>query len=148
MQRYCAYQDRCHQEVRNKLLQLNIFGNELEDIMTLLIADGFLNEERYAKSYARGKFRIKKWGRNKIKQQLQLRHISSYCIKIAMGEIDEEEYYLTLKKLIENQLNKYQRLNNLIRKDKAIKYAHRRGFEAVLIFEVIKEFESNSDILW
>ena len=79
LQRYCAYQDRCHQEVRTKLIDLGVFGDTLEEIITDLIKDNFLNEERFARSYARGKFRMRKWGRIKIRQELKLRKISDYC---------------------------------------------------------------------
>lgn len=147
LKRYCAYQDRCHQEVRTKLLSLKIYGDELEEIMAELISDNFLNEERYSKSFARGKFRIKRWGRNKIKQRLQLKRISSYCIKKGLEEIDEEEYKTTLRGILETQIIKYADSPEIIKKDKAIKYAAGRGYEAQLIFEVIRDFEINSDIL-
>lgn len=147
LKRYCAYQDRCHQEVRYKLLSLKIYGDELEELIADLIAENYLNEERYAQSFSRGKFRIKKWGRNKIKQHLQMKKVSSYCIKKGMEEIDEEEYMISLRQIIELNLVKNSELPVLIKKDKAIKYAAGRGYEAVLIFEIIKDLEINSDIL-
>ena len=100
LQRYCAYQDRCHQEVRTKLLNLGIYGDDLEEIMADLISENFLNEERYARSFARGKFRMKKWGRNRIRQELKMRNISAYCLRKAMTEIEEEDYLKTLKEVI------------------------------------------------
>ncbi len=100
MQRYCAYQDRCHSEVRSKLLDLGIYGDELEEVIAELITDNFLNEERFARSYARGKFNIKKWGRIRIKQELKRRHITAYCLRKAMEEIEEEDYLKTLEGLI------------------------------------------------
>jgi regulatory protein len=93
LQAYCAYQDRCHSEVRSKLLDLGIYGDDLEDIIVALIEDNFLNEERYARSYARGKFRIKQWGRLRIRRELKFRKISDYCIRKAMEEIDENDYH-------------------------------------------------------
>ncbi len=146
LQRYCAYQDRCHQEVRKKLLSLKIFGTDLEEVIAQLISDDFLNEERFARSYARGKFRLKKWGRNKIKQQLQARYISAYCIKKGMEEIDEEDYLGTLNELISKTSKKYAELDALIRKDKVIKYAYSRGYEAALIFGVIREKELKGEL--
>ena len=78
LQRYCAYQDRCHQEVRSKLLDLGIYGHDLEEVIVALIEDNFLNEERFARSFTRGKLRIKHWGRNKILQELKKKNI--FCL--------------------------------------------------------------------
>ena len=84
IQRYCAYQDRCHQEVRTRLLDMGVYADWLEEIIVQLIEENFLNEERFARSFARGKFRIKQWGRNRIRQELKKRNISAYCIRMAM----------------------------------------------------------------
>ena len=105
LQRYCAYQDRCHQEVRNKLLELGIFGDDLEEIIYDLIQENFLNEERYARSFARGKFRIKKWGRNRIRQELKMRNISDYCLRKAMTEIEENQYLNVLREVLRKKDN-------------------------------------------
>ncbi len=133
LQRYCAYQDRCHQEVRSKLLSLGIYGMDLEDIMVQLIEEKFLDEERFARSFARGKFRMKQWGRKRIVQELKKRNISDYCIRKALTEIDEEEYHLTLHKVLKKRFslasgNKYER------RKKAIDAALRRGYEPELVF--------------
>lgn len=144
LRKYCAYQDRCHKEVRTKLLSLKVYGEELEEIISALIQDNFLNEERFARSYARGKFRIKKWGLNKIKQQLKLRQISEYCIKKAEEEIDRTEYRETLQVILEAQMEKNKNLSFLLSRDKAIKYALGRGYEAKLIYEIIKSLEENA----
>ncbi len=141
--RYCAYQDRCHQEVRQKIISLKIYGDDLEEIITELIKQDFLNEERYARSFARGKFRLKKWGRNKIKQQLYARRISDYCIRKAMTEIEEEDYIDTLREVINKKVNQLDNEPKLIRKDKAIKYALSRGYESNLIFKIVKELEED-----
>ncbi len=141
--RYCAYQDRCHQEVRQKIISLKIYGDDLEEIITELIKQDFLNEERYARSFARGKFRLKKWGRNKIKQQLYARRISDYCIRKAMTEIEEEDYIDTLREVINKKVNQLVDQPKLIRKDKAIKYALSRGYESNLIFKIVKELEED-----
>jgi regulatory protein len=97
---YCAYQERCHSEVRTKLLDLGIRGLDLENYIVLLIQDDFLNEERFAKAYAGGKFRVLKWGKVKIMQGLKLKNVSAYCIKKGMQEIPDDDYEATIKKLI------------------------------------------------
>jgi len=138
LQHYCAYQDRCHQEVRTKLLNIKVYGDDLEDVMTELIKDNYLNEERFAMSYCRGKFRIKKWGRNKILQGLKLKRISDYCIRKGMKEIDEEEYIQTLEMILDKNIEKNKKLGLMIAKDKSLKYAISRGFEINLILEILK----------
>ena len=145
LQRYCAYQDRCHQEVRSKLLDLGIYGMELEEIIVELISDNFLNEERFACSYARGKFRIKRWGRIRIRQELKKRQISDYCIKKAMQEIEEETYrkalidLLIYKKGLLKEPNEYQLRNKLAQ------YAFNKGFESKLVWEVFKNLNSSDE---
>ena len=143
LKRYCTYQDRCHSEVRTKLISLKIYGDDLEEVMTELIKADYLNEERFARSFARGKFRLKKWGRNKIKQHLYAKRISAYCIKKGMEEIDEDEYYDTLREVMFKKVEQRPELSKLIRKDKSIKYAVSRGFESNLIFMVVKELEQD-----
>jgi regulatory protein len=138
LQHYCAYQDRCHQEVRTKLLDIKVYGDELESIMTDLIRDDFLNEERYARSYCRGKFRMKKWGKNKILQGLKLKRISAYCIKKGMAEIEEDEYIETLQSIIEKNIEKHKSLGLMLAKDRAYKYAMSRGYEGNIILENLK----------
>ena len=141
LQKYCAYQDRCHKEVRSKLLDLQIYGADLEDIIVDLIEDNFLNEERFAKSYARGKFRMKQWGRVKIKQELKFRKISAYCLKKAMLEIEEEEYINTLTHLIEKKKKQYeQKEKDLFKlKGKIATYIIGRGFESTLVWHWVNE---------
>src|SRR6185295_8111333 len=96
---YCKYQERCHMEVRNKLYELGFTTSEVERQLSELIEKGVLNEERFARAYARGKFRMKQWGKEKIKQGLRLRKVSDYCIKKAFTEIDPGEYEKALHKL-------------------------------------------------
>lgn len=144
LRKYCAYQERCHQEVRSKLLSIKIYGDELEEIISELIKDNYLNEERFACAFARGKFRMKKWGRNKIKQHLQVKKISSYCVRKAMEEIDEEEYEGTLDRIIQKQLIKYEHLNPLVARDKAIQYAISRGYETSIVYDRMSNlYDSN-----
>ncbi len=133
LQYYCSYQDRCHEEVRSKLIELGVYGHDLEDVMTDLIQEKYLDEERYARSYVRGKFRMKRWGKNKILQNLKLRKISAYCIRKGMTEIDDEEYYQVLK----NTLSKYRASKKFVNqwdlRSKLYKHATSKGFESNLI---------------
>lgn len=140
IQRYCAYQDRCHQEVRTKLLSLKIYGDWLEEIMSELIKQDFLNEERFAKNYARGKFRIKGWGKVRIVSELKKRRISEYCIRKALDEIDKEgEYLTTLKEHLSKYFAIRKQKDNPSQLRKNL-YAHgiRKGFEPTLVNDVIK----------
>ena len=137
IQRYCAYQDRCHKEVRSKLLEHGIYGDLLEEIISELILDKFLDEERFSKSYARGKFRMKQWGRIKIKQELKLRSITDYCIRSAMKEIDEIEYLDTLKNLLVQKEKTLKPVNQWDRKKKLLDFALGKGYEYELIMELI-----------
>jgi len=141
LQKYCAYQDRCHQEVRSKLLDLKIYGEDLENIIVDLIEDNFLDEERFARSYARGKFRMKNWGRTRIRLELKKRKISAYCIKKAMQEIEEEDYVKTIQALIKKQRPKYKESNTFKLKGKLAKYLIGKGYESSLVWiEINKEF--------
>lgn len=135
----CAYQERCHQEMRNKLYEWGLYPDAVENILANLITDNFLNEERFAKSYAGGKFRIKKWGRIKIKIELKKRKISEYCIRKAMLEIDEKEYIQTLKQLIEKKSKEVKGGNLQVKNYKIAQYIASRGFEQDLIWDFLKK---------
>ena len=139
LQRYCAYQERCHREVRSKLLDLGIYGDDLEEIIANLIQDNFLNEERYARSFARGKFRMKQWGRNRIRQQLKMRDVPDYCIRKAMEEITEKEYLTIVQQGLKKRASPITEENDFIKKNKLAQYATSRGFEAELVWEALKE---------
>ncbi len=142
LQHYCAYQDRCHSEVRTKLLDLGIYGEELERVITDLIADDFLNEQRFAESYARGKFRMKKWGRHKITQHLKMKKISAYCIKKGLQEIDEEEYLETLSSLLDKRLDGNFGFEEV---GKAAKFVISKGYESNLVWETVKTLRQGSE---
>lgn len=101
---YCAYQERSHAEVKEKLYSFGLWKNDVEDIISQLILDDYLNEERFACMFARGKFRMKQWGRVKIKYELNQKGVSEYCIKKGLMEIPEVEYMNTLSKLTEEKL--------------------------------------------
>ncbi|MFK8104474.1 MAG: regulatory protein RecX [Saprospiraceae bacterium] len=141
LQRYCVYQDRCHKEVRTKLMDLGIYGDRLESIIVDLITDNFLNEERFAKSYARGKFRLKNWGRIRIRQELKMRNMSAYCLKKAMAEIDEEEYLATINRLIEKKNATLRESDLFKRRNKIAQYLMQKGFEGGLIWQQLKLFK-------
>ena len=137
-QKYCAYQERCHQEVREKLYEWRVLPEVLENTIAELITSNFINEERFAKVYAGGKFRIKKWGRIKIEGKLRSKNISVYCIKKGLEEIDEEDYLKTLREVIEKKARNLDEKNDYLRKNKIARYAIRKGFEQGLVWEVLK----------
>lgn len=139
LQRFCAYQDRCHQEVRNKLIQLGVYGDTLESILAELISDGFLNEERFARSFVRGKFRIKRWGRQKIRQGLLFRQIPESLIHKALQEIDAAEYTGALADLIKQKAALLENHAPETRVQKLYAFASGKGYEPELIWEVLRE---------
>ena len=139
MQKFCAYQDRCQSEVRTRLIEHSVYGDDLEEILADLISDDFINEERFAKSYVRGKFRIKRWGRLKIVRELKLRQISSYSIKKGLKEIEEDEYLETLKSIISKKDNTISAQNKWDRVKKLTSYATQKGYEYHLIKQVLNE---------
>lgn len=139
--RYCNYQERCHKEVRNKLYELGARTNEVQQLLTELIEAGLLNEERYARSFARGKFRIKQWGRNRIVQQLKMNQISDYCIKQALKEIDPVQYDETFQKVAEKRWEVLKTEKNVFsRKKKTYQYLILKGYETDLVQNIIQEF--------
>ncbi len=144
LQKYCAYQDRCHQEVRAKLLELEVYGDDLENIIVDLISERFLDEERFARSYVRGKFRIKSWGRIRIRQELKQRNISAYCLKKGFEEINEIDYHETLTKLIKKKNKEEREKNEFKRKGKLAQYAIRKGYETHLVWTVIHQIFNES----
>lgn len=134
---YCVYQDRCHKEVEAKLKEYNTVADARELILLSLMQDNFLNEERFAKSFATGKFRIKKWGKNRIVRELKFRDISAYNIKTALKEIDQEEYITTLYNLVAKKNKLVTETNIFKRKKKILDYVLYRGFEPHLIYEAL-----------
>jgi regulatory protein len=140
LQHFCAYQDRCHSEVRTKLIELGVYGDTLEEVMAELIIERFLDEERFARSYCRGKFNMKKWGRMRIRRELKFRKISDYCIKKGLSEIDEEAYRTTLQDILEKKQKDYRRkYDDYSSRQKAAQYAMGRGYESALIWEILSE---------
>jgi len=139
LEHYCAYQDRCHKEVEQKMWEFNLIPEAKELILLSLMKDDFLNEERFSKSYARGKFRIKNWGKQRIVRELRFRDISAYNIKTALKEIDETEYLKTLYSITENRNEVISEPNVYKRKKKLIDFLMRKGFENDLIFKTVNE---------
>jgi regulatory protein len=136
--KYCAYQDRCQQEVRNKLYDMGAPHESIESIISDLISDNFLNEERFATSYARGKFYYKDWGRQKIVKELKQRKISEYCLRKAMLEIKEEDYFTTIDKLITKKGKQLGNSTSTINKSKIANFLFNKGYESNLIWEALK----------
>ncbi len=134
---YCAYQERSQQEVRNKLYDWGLFGEDVEDIIAQLIADNFLNEERFAKAFVSGRFKLKGWGKIKIKQHLKAKKISEPLIRIALREIDDHDYEQKLNHLLHQKVNKPISDLTLPEKAKLVRYLQSKGFENELIFEKI-----------
>lgn len=136
MQAYCVYRDRCHQEVERKLREMRMIPQACEIIITKLIEENFLNETRFAQSFARGKFRIKHWGKTRIIRELKQRQIGSYNIKEALKEIDEEEYINSFYNLADKRLKQLENETDIHKKRrKFISYMQYRGWESQLIFE-------------
>lgn len=137
---FCAYQERTHDEVRKKLDQLFVEEEEGEWLISQLIKDNFLNEERFAKSFAGGKFRIKKWGRRKILFELKQKQVSERNIHTAIGQIDNTEYKATLRKLAEKKWQEIARKNQneVVIKKKLAAFLIQKGYEQDLIWETVK----------
>ena len=139
LEQYCVYQDRCHKEVEQKIKEYNLIPEAREMILLSLMKDNFLNEERFAKSFARGKFRIKNWGKQRIVRELKYRDISVYNIKTALKEIDENEYLKTIYRITENRNEIISEKNQFKRKKKLIDFLMRKGFESELIYKAVNE---------
>ena len=137
--RYCVYQERSHRQVKDKLYSFGLYKNEVEDLLTELITNGFLNEERFALAYAGGKFRIKQWGRVKIKNGLKMQGITPYLINKALKEIDEQDYQDTLKKLLKKKAVLIDSTNKLELKQKLSRYALSKGYESELVWQMMEK---------
>lgn len=136
---FCAYQERCHQEVKEKLYDYGLKRIDVDEIMAELVQENYLNEERFAIQFAGGKFRIKHWGRQKIKYELKLRQISDYCIKKALQSIDEDDYERTFNELVEDKISKLKTEKNIfIKKRKLQDHLKLKGYEQDLISAALK----------
>lgn len=139
IEHYCAYQERCHQEVLQKLRTMNMLPQAIDHILAHLIKENYLNEERFARSFARGKFSIKKWGKKRIVAELKQRQISQFNIKAALSEIDDTQYLNALNALAEKRLSQINEKNVQKRKRKLADYLLYRGWESHLVYSKIKE---------
>ncbi|WP_301921941.1 regulatory protein RecX [Ferruginibacter sp.] len=137
---YCAYQERCHSEVKDKLYGFGLNKNETEQIISTLIEENYLNEERFAISFAGGHFRIKNWGRIKIKYELKKKMVSPYCIKKALSLIDEDAYLTTFNRLAEQKLKTLKGEKNLFIKRKKLQdHLLQKGYENDLVREIVNK---------
>ncbi|MBW1657835.1 regulatory protein RecX [Flavobacterium quisquiliarum] len=143
LEHFCAYQERCHDEVVEKLYSLKMTSDEIDTIVVQLIEGNFLNETRFACSFARGKHRIKQWGKIRITNELKARHISSTNITLALKEITPEEYFETFERLTEKTWNNLTETNLLKKRKKFCDYILRRGYESNLVYEKVQELEQN-----
>lgn len=139
MERYCVYQDRCHQEVEQKLREFRLIPIAKEEVLLHLMKHDFLNEERFAKSFARGKFKIKHYGKVRIRLELKKRNISEYNIKTALKEIDDELYLETLDSIARKREAQIKESNAFKRKKKLSDYLLRKGYETYLVYEKVNE---------
>jgi regulatory protein len=141
--RYCAYQERSHQEVKNKLYEYGLYTDEVDELLARLVTEGFLNEERFAKAFAGGKFRIKKWGKNKIVHELQSLGLTKKCIARGLTEVDDKDYRKTLKNLIRKKAEATTEPNIFKRRDKVARFVIGKGYEPELVWEEVKELVIN-----
>lgn len=144
LETYCAYQDRCHKEVVDKLKGMRMIPQAIDQIVGHLIEHNFLNEERFAKSFARGKFNIKKWGKRRIVSELKQRQISRFNITTALKEIDNDVYFKTLDILAQKRLNQIVETNLQKKRKKLADYLLYRGWESNLVYEKLKELIPNT----
>ena len=140
---YCAYQDRCHKEVISKLRTMNMIPEAIDVVVGHLIKENYLNEERFARSFARGKFNIKKWGKNRIENELKYREISKFNIRLAMEEIDSKEYIKTINALAKKRLAEIREKDLQKRRKKLADYLLYRGWESGMVYEKVYELVPN-----
>ena len=142
LKHYCAYQERCHSEVKEKLYQLGVWKKEHDEIIASLIEENYLNEERFAIAFAGGKWRVKHWGRIKIKYELKQKQVSEYSIKKALKQIEDEEYGKVLEKLAREKYAALKKEQFLVRKKKTADYLVSKGYEADLVNTILKIISS------
>lgn len=141
IEHYCAYQERCHEEVESKLRNMKMDSNEIDQIIAQLIKDNFLNEERFARSFARGKHRIKHWGNIRITNELKFRKINQRLITTALNEITPDEYFETFEKLALRTWENTRETNTMKKRKKVCDSLLRKGFESALVYEQVTQLE-------
>ena len=137
IQHFCAYRERSQQEVRDKLYDMGLHQREVEQTIADLISKNFLNEERFAKAFSGGKFRINGWGKIKIRNALIHKKVSPKCIELGLDSIDERDYSASLKKILNQKLKSSREKNNFVLKNKAARFALSRGFEPELVWQIL-----------
>jgi regulatory protein len=142
IEQYCAYQERCHEEVETKLRSMKMDTDEIDSIIVHLIGENFLNEERFARSFARGKHRIKFWGKIRITNELKFKKINQRLINIALTEITPEEYLATFHSVAERNWESSRETNALKKRKKFCDYLLRKGFESNLVYSKVTELEA------
>ena len=140
---YCAYQDRCHKEVISKLRDMNMIPQAIDLIVGHLIKENYLNEERFSRSFARGKFNIKKWGKNRIVNELKQRDISKYNINMALEELEPKEYLKTFNALAKKRFAEIREKDLQKRRKKLADYLLYRGWESGIVYEKVYELVPN-----
>lgn len=143
MRHYCAYQERCHKEVKDKLYTMRMIPEVIEQVMGTLVNEGYVNESRFSQQFARGKFSIKHWGKLRITRELKLRKVSTYDIKLALKEIDEASYLRKINEISEKKWEQLSRHTPQIRKQKLFQYLAYRGWETHLIYEQLDRLAVN-----
>jgi len=138
MERYCAYRERCHKEVHQKLWEMRMIPEAIDNVIHHLLQQNYLNETRFSQAFARGKFRMKKWGRNRIIRELKFRDISAFNIKIALKEIPENSYLKTFDELAQKRIEQLSGEYNIQKKKKKLAdYLLYRGWEQELVWEKV-----------
>jgi regulatory protein len=145
IEHFCAYQERCHDEVVQKLRTMKMDSNEIDKILAHLIQENYLNESRFACSFARGKHRIKLWGKVRIVNELKLRNIITYNINLALKEISPEEYEMNFNVLAERNWHSIKESNGLKKRKKCCDFLLRKGYESNVVYEKVKELEAGKN---
>ena len=135
---YCAYQERCHAEVTEKLYTYSLHRDQVEELVAWLITENYLNDERYAIAFTGGKFRVKQWGKLRIRRALELKKVSEYCISKSLKEIDDVDYLLTIDDLIVRQQGRISDENIFSLRNRIAKYLMNKGFEPDLIWQQVR----------
>ena len=135
---YCAYQERCHQEVKEKLYGFGLHRAEVDELLSRLIEDNYLDEERFAVQFAGGKFRMNRWGRRRIEAELRGRQVSDYCIRKGLASIDESDYQQTLEKLAKQKFASLSGETPFVARGKTIAYLVQKGYEPDLAAKALE----------
>ncbi len=137
--RFCAYRERCQSEVQQRLYDYGLHTSDVDEIMSELILQGYLNEERFARAFVRGKFLYNNWGRNKIIRQLKVKKVSEPCIRLGLEEIDDKQYDQKLLDLLEAHDKKLKESNAYVRKRKIADHLIRKGYESAMVWDLIRD---------